>query len=111
MDRGSKIYVAGHRGMVGSAVVRALNENGFERLIVRTHKELDLTDQAAVRDFFATENPDIVVGFGRHADELSGYTGRQLLVNLATDNDGARVKQSIRELFRDRRCVLGFHRV
>ena len=61
MDQDSKIYVAGHRGMVGSAVVRALSADGFERLIIRTREELDLTDQAAVRDFFANERPDVVV--------------------------------------------------
>ena len=61
MDKDSKIYVAGHRGMVGSAVVRALRSDGFDHLVVRTRQELDLTDQAAVRDFFATEKPDAVV--------------------------------------------------
>ena len=61
MDKDSKIYVAGHRGMVGSAVVRALRADGFDRIVVRTHKELDLTHQAAVRDFFASERPDVVV--------------------------------------------------
>jgi len=61
MDKNSKIYVAGHRGMVGSAVVRALQVDGFEHLIMRTHSELDLTDQASVRDFFTTEKPDVVV--------------------------------------------------
>jgi GDP-L-fucose synthase len=61
MDKDAKIYIAGHRGMVGSAVVRALRADGFNHLVVRTHKELDLTDQAAVRDFFATEEPDVVV--------------------------------------------------
>lgn len=61
MDKDAKIYVAGHGGMIGSAVVRALRADGFDRLIVRTHKELDLTHQATVRDFFAMERPDIVV--------------------------------------------------
>lgn len=61
MNKDSKIYVAGHRGMVGSAVVRALRADGFDRLVVRTHKELDLTNQTAVRDFFTNEKPDIVV--------------------------------------------------
>lgn len=56
-----KIYVAGHRGLVGSAIVRSLNRQGYENVIGRTHKELDLTDQAAVRDFFEQERPDVVV--------------------------------------------------
>lgn len=61
MDKSTKIYVAGHHGMVGSAVVRLLRANGYDRLIVRTRQELDLTDQSAVRDFFVTEKPDVVV--------------------------------------------------
>lgn len=56
----SKIYVAGHRGMVGSAIVRALKSQGQIHFVVRTHAELDLTDQQAVRHFFETEKPDQV---------------------------------------------------
>ena len=56
----SKIYVAGHRGMVGSAIVRALKNQGQTHFVVRTHAELDLTDQQAVRHFFETEKPDQV---------------------------------------------------
>ena len=55
-----KIYVAGHRGMVGSAIVRTLKEKGYENIVTRTHAELDLTNQAAVQDFFETEKPDQV---------------------------------------------------
>ena len=60
MNLQSKIYVAGHRGMVGSAIVRKLKEQGYENLILRTHAELDLTNQAAVENFFAAEKPDQV---------------------------------------------------
>ena len=56
----TKIYVAGHRGMVGSAIVRHLVAGGNSHIIVRTHDELDLTDQAAVHGFFNTERPDQV---------------------------------------------------
>ena len=56
----SKIYVAGHRGMVGSAIMRALKNQGQTHFVVRTHAELDLTDQQAVRHFFETEKPDQV---------------------------------------------------
>jgi GDP-L-fucose synthase len=56
----SKIYVAGHRGMVGSAIVRNLAAKGFTNIVTRTHAELDLTNQPAVRDFFEAENPDQV---------------------------------------------------
>ena len=55
-----KIYIAGHRGMVGSAIVRALEAQGEKSIIVRTHSELDLTDQAAVRRFFQEERPSQV---------------------------------------------------
>lgn len=58
MDRSAKIYVAGHRGMVGSALVRKLVERGYENLLTRTHAELDLLDQSAVHAFMAKEKPD-----------------------------------------------------
>ena len=60
MHKHSKIYVAGHRGMVGSAVVRCLREKGFENLVVRTSTELDLIHQADVEQFFLDEKPDYV---------------------------------------------------
>jgi GDP-L-fucose synthase len=60
MKSDSKIYIAGHRGMVGSAIVRKLKEQGHENLILRTHDELDLTNQLAVASFFAIEKPDQV---------------------------------------------------
>lgn len=60
MDLGAKIFVAGHRGMVGSAVFRALQKAGYKHLLTRTSKELDLRNQAAVADFFAQEQPDYV---------------------------------------------------
>jgi GDP-L-fucose synthase len=55
------VYVAGHRGLVGSAVVRALRAQGYENLILRTRQELDLTEQSAVRDFFNQERPQAVI--------------------------------------------------
>lgn len=61
MNKDDKIYVAGHRGLVGSAIVRSLKRQGYTNIIGRTHKELDLTNQAAVTQFFETEKPDIVV--------------------------------------------------
>jgi GDP-L-fucose synthase len=60
-DKQKKIYVAGHRGMVGSAIVKQLNDAGFQNIVVRTHAQLDLTDQAAVRDFMQQEKPGHVV--------------------------------------------------
>ena len=52
MEKDSKIYVAGHRGLVGSAIVRSLETKGYTNIIKRSHNELDLTDQRAVFDFF-----------------------------------------------------------
>jgi len=57
----SRIYVAGHRGLVGSAIVRALESQGYENLVVRTHAELDLTEQLAVRRFFESTRPEAVI--------------------------------------------------
>lgn len=59
-DLNQKIYVAGHRGMVGAAIVRNLQANGYQNIVSRTHVELDLTNQAAVRSFFEVERPDQV---------------------------------------------------
>ena len=60
MEKNAKIYVAGHRGMVGSAIVRELKRQGYENIITRTHKELDLCRQDAVEAFFAQEKPEYV---------------------------------------------------
>ena len=83
----TRIYIAGHRGMVGSAVVRALKNRGCENLIVRTHQELDLCDGAAVRNFFAGEKPEVVVAAaarvgGIHAN--STYPAQFIHENLAS---------------------------
>lgn len=61
LSKGDKIYVAGHRGLVGSAIVRSLKRAGYDNIIGRTHAELDLTDQARVKAFFEEERPDVVV--------------------------------------------------
>jgi len=60
MEHNAKIYVAGHRGLVGSALMRNLRGKGYENFVTRTHAELDLTSQAAVEAFFAAEKPDYV---------------------------------------------------
>ncbi|MHB8124416.1 MAG: GDP-L-fucose synthase family protein [Desulfitobacteriaceae bacterium] len=60
MDRDSRIYVAGHKGLVGSALVRALKNQGYNNIIEKTHKELDLTNQALVAEFFQAEKPEYV---------------------------------------------------
>lgn len=66
MDKESKIYVAGHRGLVGSAITESLREKGYTNVIGRTHAELDLLDGAAVREFFDREQPEYVVLAAAH---------------------------------------------
>ena len=61
MERNAKVFVAGHRGMVGSAIVRRLQSAGFDRVLTRSRSELDLLDQRAVNDFLAAERPDYIV--------------------------------------------------
>ncbi len=61
LSLGARIYVAGHRGLVGSAITRALKKAGYDNLIVRTHQELDLTEQSAVRTFFQDMRPEVVI--------------------------------------------------
>jgi len=60
VNEDTKIFVAGHRGMVGSAIVRELNFQGFKNIITYSHEDLDLTNQLMVREFFNKENPDQV---------------------------------------------------
>ena len=61
MNKNSKIYIAGHNGLVGSAIVKNLNKKGYTNLVYRTHKELDLLDQVAVENFFKEEKPEYVI--------------------------------------------------
>ena len=61
MEKTDKIFVAGHRGMVGSAICRALRAAGFENIVTRSHSELDLLDARSVREFYAAEKPDVAV--------------------------------------------------
>ena len=60
MEKNAKIYVAGHRGLVGGSIVRYLKEKGYTNIITRTHNELDLLNQTAVNEFFAAEKPEYV---------------------------------------------------
>ncbi len=86
MDKQSKIYVAGHSGLVGSALVRALKAKGFSKLITRSQDQLDLKDQHAVNDFFGAEKPDyIFLAAARVGGILanSTYTAQFIYDNLA----------------------------
>lgn len=90
MKKTDLIYVAGHRGLVGSALCRAFRRAGYENLLTRTHAELDLCEQQAVRDFFASHKPDVValaaakVG-GIHANEK--YPAEFIYYNLQIQNN------------------------
>lgn len=90
MDKKSKIYVAGHRGLVGSAIVRNLQQKGYENLILRTSSEVDLTDQTAVDRFFAAERPEYIflaaahVG-GIHANSI--YPAEFFYINSMIQNN------------------------
>ena len=90
MEKESKIYIAGHRGMVGSAIIRKLESKGFTNLLYKTSQELDLTDQQSVKDFFEVEKPDYVflaaakVG-GIHANNV--YRGQFLYENLMIESN------------------------
>lgn len=90
MDSSSKIYVAGHRGMAGSAIVRRLQAGGFKNILVRTRAEVDLLDRAAVRAFFEAERPDIVVDAAARVGGIVANAERPvefLLENLTIQNN------------------------
>src|SRR5690606_18212195 len=111
MNKAAKIYVAGHRGMVGSAIVRQLKNNGFTDILVRTSKELDLTNQQAVNQFFETEKPDYVflaaakVG-GIHANNV--YRADFLYQNLMIEANiihAAYINKVTKLLFLGSSCI------
>jgi len=111
MDKNAKIYIAGHRGLVGSGLMRNLRAKGYSNFLTRTHAELDLTDQAAVEEFFATEKPDYVflaaakVG-GIHANNT--YPAEFIRDNLAIQTNiihAAYKNQVKRLLFLGSSCI------
>ena len=111
MNREDKIFVAGHRGMVGGAVCRALSKAGFGNVVVRAHSELDLLDTAAVRSFYESEKPDVAViaaarvgGIGANsaANALFLYENEMIALNTVWDAYKAGVK---RLLFLGSTCI------
>lgn len=89
MDKHSKIFVAGHRGMVGSAIVRELKRQGYENILTRTHAELDLTRQADVEKFFADEKPEYVFlaaakvgGIGANSEFLADFMYVNMMIEM-----------------------------
>jgi GDP-L-fucose synthase len=90
IDKDAKIYVAGHRGMVGSAVVRKFEREGYTNILSRSRAELDLCNQAAVKDFFTTELPDYVILASAKVGGIkanSDYKAEFLLENLQIQNN------------------------
>ena len=90
MDKNIKIYIAGHRGLVGSAIKREFEQKGYTNLIYRTHSELDLTDSAAVAEFFEKEKPDWVVLAAAKVGGIYGnntYPVEFMLENLKIQNN------------------------
>ena len=91
MRKTDRIFVAGHRGMVGSAVCRAFKAAGCENLVVRSHEELDLLDPKAVREFYATEKPDVAViaaarvgGIGANSEANSRFLYENEMIAMNT---------------------------
>lgn len=89
MDKGAKIYVAGHRGMVGSAIVRELQRQGYNNIITRTHQELDLTRQFEVENFFNLEKPEYVFlaaakvgGIIANQDALADFMWENMIMEM-----------------------------
>jgi len=111
MEKSAKIYVAGHRGLVGSAIVRRLRAAGFDNLLERTHAELDLTRQAAVEAFFEQERPDYVfvaaakVGGIRANDAYAGDFIRENLLIQTNLIEGARLGGAKKLLFLGSSCI------
>ncbi|MBS3915672.1 MAG: GDP-L-fucose synthase [Bacteroidetes bacterium] len=90
MEINSKIYVAGHNGMVGSAIIRALQRNGFENIITRTSRELDLRNQSEVETFFKNEKPDYVIDAAAKVGGIlanNTYRAEFLYDNLCIQNN------------------------
>jgi GDP-L-fucose synthase len=109
--KNSKIYIAGHRGMVGSAIWRALEAKGYTNLIGASSKELDLREQQAVRDFIATEKPDIVIDAAARVGGIlanNNYPYQFIMENLAIQNNliDASVKNNIEKfIFLGSSCI------
>ena len=90
MNKDSKIFVAGHRGLVGSAILKNLQQKGYTNFVLRTHTELDLTNQCAVNEFFATEKPEYVFLAAAHVGGImanSRYRADFIYINLMIQNN------------------------
>ena len=111
MNKTSKIYIAGHRGLVGSAILRRLTTEGYNNIIVRTHKELDLTNQNDVNAFFEKEKPEYVFMAAARVGGIvanNTYSAEFIYVNLAiqTNTIHAAYKNGVKKfLFLGSSCI------
>lgn len=90
MEKNTKIYIAGHKGMVGGAIFKALKDKGYENLVGKSSKELDLRDQKAVKDFFAIEKPEIVIDAAARVGGIlanNSYPFTFLMENMQIQNN------------------------
>ncbi|MDP4179397.1 MAG: GDP-L-fucose synthase, partial [Bacillota bacterium] len=90
MEKNSKIYVAGHRGLVGSAIVRNLKSKGYTNIIGKTHAELDLTNQQSVRNFFEEEKPEYVFLAAAHVGGINANNTKPadfIYINMEIQNN------------------------
>ena len=115
MNKESKIYIAGHRGLVGSAILRRLTAEGYKNIIIRTHEELDLTNQNVVYAFFEKEKPEYVFMAAAKVGGIvanNTYPGKFIYVNLAiqTNTIHAAYKNGVKKfLFLGSSCIYPKH--
>jgi len=103
MNQDSKIYIAGHRGMVGSAILRKFGREGYKNLVLRTHDELDLLNQKAVEDFFEKEKPEYVIDAAAKVGGIKANSEHQadfLWENIQIQNNiiGSSLKNDVKKL-------------
>ncbi len=115
MDKGSRVYVAGHRGLAGAAIVRQLHAEGFTNLVMRTHAELDLTRQDAVDKFFEVERPEYVFlaaaqvgGILANNTKRGDFIRENLLIQTLTI-DAAYRNGAVKLLFLGSSCIYPKH--
>ncbi len=111
MKKDSKIYVAGHTGLVGSSIVRELKRQGYSNLLLKTRAELDLFDQIKVREFFEKEKPEYVFlaaakvgGIGANKEQPATYMLENLMIEINVLN-AARLSSVIKLLFLGSSCI------
>ncbi len=111
MKRTDKIFIAGHRGMVGSACVRAFKAAGYDKIVTRTHQELDLTDSHAVRAFYETERPDVALiaaakvgGIGANSAQNAEFLYQNEMIAMNTIMEACRAGVK-RLLFLGSTCI------